>query len=110
MPLDSKKGMASFKALMNECTSRDVLSTKTVRKLSRRARAYICAYYALHQQNLSDCEGDWPAALTLPLVERLMKAFKTHRAAVDFDAGFVKSFVSSVIHDAVLAKNEKSNE
>ena len=31
MPLaDSKKGKASFKALVNECTSRDVLSTKTV--------------------------------------------------------------------------------
>ena len=58
---------------------------------------YVHTIYALHQQNLSDCEGDWPAALTLPLIERLMRAFKTHRAAVDFDAGFVKSFVSSVI-------------
>ena len=30
MPLDLKKGKASFKAFVNECTSRDVLSTKTV--------------------------------------------------------------------------------
>jgi hypothetical protein len=31
--------------------------------------------------------------LTLPLIERLVKAFKTHRAAIDFDAGFVNGFV-----------------
>jgi hypothetical protein len=105
-PLDSKKGKISFKALVKECTSRDILTTATVRKLSRRARAYICAYYTLHQQNLANnCENDndRPAALTLPLIERLMKAFKTHRAAVDFDAGFVNSVVSAAIkNDAVL--------
>jgi hypothetical protein len=104
--LDSKKGKISFKALVKECTSRDILTTATVRKLSRRARAYICAYYTLHQQNLANnCENDndRPAALTLPLIERLMKAFKTHRAAVDFDAGFVNSVVSAAIkNDAVL--------
>jgi hypothetical protein len=31
--------------------------------------------------------------LTLPIIERLVKAFKTHRAAIDFDAGFVNGFV-----------------
>jgi len=31
--------------------------------------------------------------LTLPLIERLVKRFKTHRAAIDFDAGFVNGFV-----------------
>ncbi len=93
---------------MKECTSRDVLKTATVRKLSRRARsAYICAYYVLHQRKLNNC-NDSTHTLTLPLIERLMKEFKTHRAAVDFDAGFVQSFVSPAIEDVVLlaAKNE----
>ena len=45
-PLRAKKGKESFKALVDECTSREILTTKTVRKLSRRARAYICAYYS----------------------------------------------------------------
>ena len=67
-----------------------MLTTKTVRKLSRRARAYICAYYALYE---SKRMGDDIPTLTLPLIERLMKAFKTHRAAIDFDAGFVNVFV-----------------
>ena len=31
-----------------------------------------------------------------------MKEFKTHRAAVDFDAGFVNSFVSPAIEDVVV--------
>jgi hypothetical protein len=103
MPLNSKKGKASFKVfLVNECASRDVLTTDTVRKLSRRARSYICAYYALHQRMLlnNGDKNDTPT-LTLPLIERLMREFKTHRAAVDFDAGFVNSFVSPAIEDLV---------
>jgi hypothetical protein len=100
MPLDSKKGKASFKALVHECISRDVLTTATVRKLSRRARSYICAYYALHQRQQNN--GDDVPSLTLPLIERLVKAFKTHRAAVNFDTGLVNSFVSSAVEDVVL--------
>ena len=92
-PLNSKKGNKSFKALVHECTSRDILSTKMVRKLSRRAQSYIFAYFALHK---SKNNGNDMPSLTLPLIERLVKAFKTHRAAVDFDAGFVNSFVPAM--------------
>jgi hypothetical protein len=94
-PLQSKKRKESFKMLVRECTSKDILATKTVRKLSRRARAYICAYYTLYE---SKCKGDddTPETLTLPLIERLVKAFKTHRAAIDFDAAFVNGFVPKI--------------
>ncbi len=81
---------------MNECTSREVLTTATVRKLSRRARLNICAYNALHQHNVHKCEENTPA-LTMPLIKCLLMEFKTHRAAVDFDAGFVRCCVSSAI-------------
>jgi hypothetical protein len=76
--------------LVQQCTSRDILTTKTVHKLSRWARAYICAYYSLYE---SKRNGDDTSTLTLPLIECLVKAFKTHWAAVDFDAGFVNGFV-----------------
>ena len=109
MPLDSKKGKTSFKALVNECTSRDVLTTTTVRKLSRRARSYICAYYAIHQRKQQDNGNDVPS-LTLPIIDRIVKAFKTHRAVVDFDTGFVNSIVSSAIEDVLLSKNENEAE
>ena len=86
-PLNSKRSKESFKALVHECTSREILSTKTVRKLSRRARAYISAYYSLYESKRNG-DDDTPV-LTLPLIEGVVKAFKTHRAAIDFDAGFV---------------------
>jgi len=40
------------------------------------------------------------------LIDRLMKIFKTHRAALDFDAGFVESVIPKAIEDVVkLAMN-----
>jgi hypothetical protein len=46
-PLNSKKSKDAFKRLVRDVTSSEVLTVDTVRKLSRRARAYICAYYSL---------------------------------------------------------------
>ena len=39
-----KQGREAFKALVKTCVNREVLDTKLVRRLSRRARAYISAY------------------------------------------------------------------
>ena len=90
-PLHSKGSKESLKRFVLECTSRQqVLRTATVRKLSRRARAYICACNALYESNKGDIKRQ---ALTLPLIERVVKAFKTHRAVIDFDAAFVNGFV-----------------
>jgi hypothetical protein len=90
-PLNSKRSKESFKRLVLECTSRQqVLRTATVRKLSRRARSYICAYYALYESNKGDIKRQ--ALVTLPLIERVVNAFKTHRAVIDFDAAFVNGF------------------
>ena len=95
MPLASKKGKESFKALVHECSSRDILTTKTVRKLYRRARAYICAYFADYKsKESSEGDDDTTPALTLQLIERFVKPLKTHRAAV---AGFVNSFLRGII-------------
>ena len=101
-PLKSKKSKEAFKRLVKDVTSRDVLTIETVRKLSRRARAYICAYYALYE---SQNRGDGTVKLTLPLIERLVKMFKTHRAAIDFDAGFIYGFVPN-LKDGVIVIDE----
>ena len=76
--------------LVCECTSREILTTNIVHKLSRRARAYISTYYSLNesQRNVGDTQK-----LTLPFIERVVRAFKTHRAAIDWDASFVNGFV-----------------
>ena len=104
-PLNSKRSKEAFKGLVHECTSRDILRTETVRKLSRRARAYICAYYSLYESKNKGAD-DTPPTLTLPLIERLVKAFKTHRAAIDFDAGFVNGFVPQ-LEKGVFQMNTK---
>jgi len=55
-------------------------------------QAYISAYYSLYESK-GNGDDDTPT-LTLRLIERLLvKAFKTHGAAIDFDAGFVNGFV-----------------
>ena len=51
---------------------------------------HLCILHTLREQVQG--RDDTPT-LTLPLIERLVKAFKTHRAAIDFDAGFVNGFV-----------------
>ena len=101
-PLNSKTSKGRFKELVRECTSRDYLRTETVRKLSRRARTYICAYYSLYHDKT-------PTALTLPLILRLVKEFKTHRAAIDFDSGFVNSFILK-LESGVFIRNCRNEE
>jgi hypothetical protein len=87
-----------------ECSSRDVIQTQIVRKLSRRARAYICAYFELEYNKNNDQETP---AVTLAFIERLVKAFKTHRAALDFDAGFVNAVVLSQEAICEIMKNSE---
>ena len=99
-PLISKKSKETFKKLVNDVTNREVLTTETIRKLSRRARSYICAYYSLYYESAN--RGDDTTKVSLPLIERIVKAFKSHRAAIDFDAGFVYGFVPAINDGAIV--------
>jgi hypothetical protein len=53
----------------------------------------------------SQNRGDDTIKLLLLLIKRLVKAFKTHRAAINFDAGFVYNFVPN-LKDGVIVINE----
>ena len=108
-PLREKKGRVNFIALVMKCICPETVLTKErIRKFSARARAYICTYYHLsrdHDTIVCDnsITGDPPAAaasvsmiaekqqLLFKEIERLMKKFKAHRCALDFDSGFVKA-------------------
>jgi hypothetical protein len=95
-PVSAKKGKEHFRNLVSQCLSREVITTKLVRAFSRRARQYICAYHALHDQQQQSssgttCEDD--NKITAPLIEKLVKKFKTHRAVIDFDNRFVSAIV-----------------
>ena len=92
MPLSRKMGRENFKQLVKEsiCPC----------KLSARARAYICSYYQLAKTAEAGGSGGSNTTNSVvaehqPLlykeIERLMKDFKVHRCALDFDRGFVNA-------------------
>jgi hypothetical protein len=65
---------------------------KLVIDFSRRARQYICAHHALHEQQHSSNDSTSKSKITAPLIEKLVKQFKTHQAAIDFDNRFVAAY------------------
>ena len=92
--LTKKKGKEKFRAAVSRCLSREVLTTERMRKFARRARQYICAYYKIHHDEQAAKEAnteltDTGAATPIKL-EKLVKEFKTHRCAMDFDTKFCK--------------------
>jgi hypothetical protein len=92
MKLQSKKGKEKFRDAVKKCISRDLLTTQRIRKFSRRARQYICAYYKIYiEQQQQQTETHLVDEATTPVkLEKLVKLFKTHRCAMDFDSSFCK--------------------
>lgn len=79
----------SFRKLVRECLDRTLITKGVVRKMSRRARNYICAYHAI--ANDATTAIDQP--ISLPDIEKMTKKFKTHRSALDFGANFVNLMI-----------------
>ncbi|KAI2503816.1 hypothetical protein MHU86_10621 [Fragilaria crotonensis] len=102
VPVSRKRGRENFKELVRECTCPvNVLSRVRIEKFAARARAYICTYHYLDQKleeansAAAGTHATMPSHMKQELlyneIERLMKAFKGHRCALDFDRGFVNS-------------------
>jgi hypothetical protein len=67
-----------------------------IEKFASRARAYICTYHHLHQEHKQAAAENTKIRIHLQELlysdmERLSKAFKGHRCALDVDCGFVHS-------------------
>jgi rubredoxin len=108
MPLSRKRGRENFKQLVRDCTCPvNVLTKERIEKFASRARAYICTYHHLQQEHekqqaTAAANGD-PNSPFVPRaypkqeqllyteIERLMKEFKCHRCALDFDRHWVNS-------------------
>ncbi|KAI2497782.1 hypothetical protein MHU86_16724 [Fragilaria crotonensis] len=105
VPVSQKRGRENFKRLVKECTCPvNVLSKVRIEKFASRARAYICTYYHLEQeqrrQELQPAPGDTTnyapmnhlkQELLYSEIEKLTKELKGHRCVLDFDSGFVNS-------------------
>ena len=93
-PLKMKRGKANFRATVRKCFSRDIITIERVRLFSQRARAYMLAYQMLQEEEqglaLSLTGMDVKSTSCPVKVEKILKKFKTHRCAMDFDKAFCK--------------------
>jgi hypothetical protein len=93
-PLKMKRGKENFRATVQCCFSREIITVERVRLFSQRARAYMLAYQMLREQKeqeLSLAEVDVKNTSCPVNVEKILKKFKTHRCAMDFDNAFCKA-------------------
>ena len=92
-PLKHKRGKENFRRTVRKCFSREVITTERVRLFSQRARAYILSYHKIRQEQLTESSSttDLDGAVSPVKVEKLLKRFKTHRCAMDFDSAFCKA-------------------
>jgi len=88
-----KKEKKSTKKMFEDCVKQlvdgNTVSEERIRRFSRRARRYVRAYYVTHF-GVDKGDAMENVAISLELVESMVKDFKTHRCALDFDKKFIK--------------------
>jgi hypothetical protein len=95
-PLASKKGKEKFVDLVLKCTSREVLTTEMMRKFSCQARSYMLSYKALEilgEQGTGGESDTMSLDITHKQIENMQKIIRSHRAALDFDRGYITSAI-----------------
>ena len=93
-PLKDKRGKENFRQTVRKCFSRDILTIEQVRMFSQCARAYILACHMIRQEQLTDSAStmtDLNSTVSPVKVEKVLKTFKTHRCAMDFDSAFCRA-------------------
>jgi hypothetical protein len=65
------------------------LTKDLICKFAARARAYICTYYCLENADQQVVNEEKKQVFSFDEIQKLMKDFKAHRCALDFDRGFV---------------------
>ena len=94
----SKRSNAQFLSQVRQCLSTEYLDKTRVRKNSRRARDYMCAYFLLSVSDGKDCTesievdvGELkPCAISAQKIEQMKQKVRCHRAAIDFDTSFCR--------------------
>jgi hypothetical protein len=81
---------------VTKCLEREILMSGRIRKFPQRAHQYVCAFYKIAQEQEKQEKEEQPQTIThfdaSPIkVEKIVKLFKTHRWALDFDTHFCKA-------------------
>jgi hypothetical protein len=102
-PLKDKRGKENFRRTVRACFSRDVVTAERIRLFSQRARAYMLPNHKIWRQQLTNTSptSDFDNTTASPVkVEKMLKEFKTHRCAMNFDSNFCKTiFLDDAHHD-----------
>jgi len=94
LPIKEKNIKETFKqSIRKSICSKKILTIHRVRAFSRWARQYTLAYYTMlcQQHGIQDVTTNETSNLTTVKIEHIVKQFKTHRCAIDFDSSFIKS-------------------
>jgi hypothetical protein len=101
LPIQDKRGKATFRSTVQQCLSREQLTTVFVRKASKQAREYMVAYQAIKDgfslEDKNTTTDVLPAVvdqeeerMATPIkLEGIRKAVKAHRCAFNFDRKFI---------------------
>ena len=106
LPLSAKKTKIKFReSVKKSLDMNNVLTIRRRRLFSKRVREYMVAYSILDNNN-SEQEGvdnnnsddngkqeETKPQMTAYLIEKIVKQYKSHRSAADFDAGFINGIV-----------------
>jgi hypothetical protein len=81
--------------------STGVLTNERRHLFSKRAREYMLAYSILdHNKEMGSSaervDDDKKPHMTAYLIEKIVKPYKSHRSAADFDAGFINRIVDKM--------------
>ena len=99
LPVTEKRTKKNFQGLVRRSLSHELLTTECIRKFSKWARQYICAYHSMWQQqqpqqntamNSDTSTNSETSSGLLANIKKLVKQFKTHCCALDFDYKFIK--------------------
>jgi hypothetical protein len=94
LPFGEWRSRDTFKECVKTCLSKRVLTKELIRKNSRTAHEYMCAYHGFYHQQQQETQASNQQKITIPtMIESLVKKFKTHRCALDFDHGFIKAAI-----------------
>ncbi len=98
-PLEAKRKKASFLQLVRDCLDPALLTKEKVRSFSKRARSYICAYYAFEHTRGNGRSNDIAlisCAIEYEKIEQMVQLFRTHRCAFDFDRKFCDAHMRDI--------------
>jgi hypothetical protein len=103
LPLTDKRRKENFRNSVRQCLDRmTVLTIERQRMFSKRARQYMLAYHSIElskEKRESGGEAESSNAkleMSAYLVEKIIKTYKSHRGATDFDSAYIGAIVNDM--------------